>query len=53
MARSVELRKNADTAVVGVGDQFANLVLGVVQTVRAHLVQLGKALALDPEALVV
>src|SRR5580692_4593451 len=53
MARSVELRKNADTAVVSVADQFANLFLAVVQTVRAHLVQLGKALALDPEALVV
>ena len=53
MARSVELRKNADTAVVGVADQFANLILAVVQTIRAHSVQFGKALAFNSEALVV
>src|SRR5258708_305696 len=53
VARGVEFRKNANTAVVCVGNQLANLVLRVVQTIRAHLVQPGKALALDSKALVV
>src|SRR6266403_1384538 len=53
MAWGVEFWKNANTTVVCVGDQLANLVLRVVQTIRAHLVQPGKALALDSKALVV
>src|SRR5437588_9683941 len=53
MARGVEFWKNANTTVVCVGNQLANLFLRVVQTIRAHLVQPGKALALDSKALVV
>src|SRR5216684_5957090 len=53
MARGVEFWKNPNAAVVCIGNQLANLVLRVVQTIRAHLVQPGKALALDSKALVV
>src|SRR5229473_3311549 len=53
MGGGVEFWKNANTAVVCVRNQLANLVLRVVQTIRAHLMQLGKALALDSKALVV
>src|SRR5258708_474881 len=53
MSRGVEFWKNANTTVVCVGNQLSNLVLRIVQTIRAHLVQPGKALALDSKALVV
>src|SRR5229473_2500861 len=53
MGGGVEFWKNANTTVVCVGNQLANLVLRVVQTIRAHLVQSGKALALDSKTLVV
>ena len=52
MSGHVELRNNANAAVPRIGDQVAHFVLRVVEAVRAHLLQLGKFLALDPEALV-
>ena len=53
MAGNVELRHHADAAVARVGHDVADLVLRVVEAVGALLVQLGEALALHAEALVV
>ncbi len=50
--RHVELGNHANAALARIRDQFPDLVLGVVQTVRTHVRQLGKFLAFNAEALV-
>ncbi len=53
MARHLKLRDDADAAIVRVGHELANLALRVIQAVGPCLLQLGKALALNTESLVV
>src|ERR1700746_210516 len=43
----IEFRNYANATVQRVLDHIADLVLRVIQAVRSHFVQLGKALALD------
>ncbi len=53
MARDIEFRHNANTALAGICDDFASLLLRVEEAVGAHSGQLGEDLALDAEALIV
>ena len=53
MSRHVELRNDADPPVGCISDNVANLFLGVVKPVRPHRLQLGEALALNSEPLVI
>src|SRR5260370_36985787 len=53
MARDIEFREHAYAAIMRVGNEVSNLCLSVIQTVGSHFVQLRKAFALDPKALVV
>ena len=50
--RHIELWHDANAAFSRVSDQIPDFVLGIEQSVRAHLMQLRKFLALDPEALI-
>src|SRR6267378_2775608 len=52
VAGHVEFGDDANAAVAGVGDEVANFVLGVVETVGALRVKLGEFLAFGSEALV-
>ena len=52
VARHVELRHYPDAPVAGVGDDLANLLLGIKETVGALALETGKAAALHPESLV-
>ena len=52
VTRHVEFRHDANSAVPRVGDQIADLILGVVKGVGAQLVKFRKFLALHAEALV-
>ncbi len=52
MAGNVEFRNDANAALVGVGEQAANLFLGVIEAIGAVFVQLGEAFAFDAEALI-
>ena len=52
MARHIEFRDHADATLARVRNQVADFVLRVEQAVRTHVLQLGKFLALDAEALV-
>src|SRR5260370_40883172 len=53
MGRDIEFREDAYGAIMRVGNEVSNLCLSVIQTVGSHFVQLRKAFALDPKALVV
>src|SRR5882757_7106171 len=52
VAGHVEFGDDANAAVAGVGDEVANFVLGVVQTVGALGVELGEFFAFGAEALI-
>src|SRR5579864_1592398 len=49
----VEFGYDANAAVVGVGDQVANVILGVIKAVGAFFLQLGKGLAFHAKSLVI
>ena len=53
MRRDIELWHDADAAVPRISYEGLDLTLRVVLTIRSHLVQLRKALALDAEAFIV
>src|SRR5260370_30301331 len=53
MARDIEFREHAYAAIMRVGNEVSNLCLSVIQTVGSHFVQLRKAFALDPKALII
>jgi len=53
VSRNIKLRNHANAAIACMRNKFANLILGVVKTVGAHLLQPWKFLALDSESLVV
>ena len=49
---NIKLGHHTDTAVSRVRDNFAHLVLRVIQTIGAHRMEFWKLLALDAKALV-
>src|SRR6185369_8738014 len=51
MARHIELRHDPDTAVAGIGNDFSNLILCVVETVRTQLMKRGIAFRFDSKPL--
>ena len=53
MPRHIELRDDADAAVGRIVYNLTDLLLCVVQAIRAHLLQPGIFLALDPASLIV
>src|SRR2546427_9951237 len=53
VAGRIELREDADAAIVRVGHKVAELALRIIHAIGSHLVQLRKALALDAKALVI
>src|SRR3984893_1939918 len=53
VGQSLELPQHADAAVVRVGNEITNVILGVIQAIGTHLMQPGKLLALDAKTLVV
>ena len=53
MARHVELRNHADSPIVRVLDDFANLLLRVVEAVRTLLLKEGEYFAFDAKTLVI
>jgi hypothetical protein len=53
VARDIEFGNHANTSILRIRDHFANLFLRVIKAVGTELLQLGKPLALDAEALVV
>jgi hypothetical protein len=52
VAGHIELRNHANTAVAGIGDDLAYLIVGIVLAIGAHLLQLGKTFAFDAESLI-
>jgi hypothetical protein len=52
MPGHVELRHHANATFGGIGNDLARLILRIEEPVRTHLMQLGKFLAFNPEALV-
>src|SRR5260370_26978412 len=53
VAGCVELGNDPDTAIMSIGDEFADFALRVIEAFRSHLMQLGELLALDAETLIV
>ena len=52
VSRHVEFRDHANAALARIRDHVADLVLRVVEAIRAHFMQLGEFLALNAEALI-
>src|SRR5215470_12959068 len=52
VAGHIEFRDNPNATITGIRNDFAYLFLSVVKAIRAHLVQLREAKALDAESLV-
>src|SRR5207245_10928946 len=52
VSRHIELCHHANAVFSRVSYQIPDFVLCIEQSVRAHLMQLSKVLALDPEALI-
>jgi hypothetical protein len=52
MAGNVELRHHPDPTIRGIGDDLADLGLGVVKPVRTELMEPGEDFALDPKPLI-
>src|SRR5262249_6506197 len=52
MTRHIKFRHDANPAGGSVSNNFPGLILGVIESIGAHLMQLRKFLALDAKALV-
>ncbi|MEZ5072665.1 MAG: hypothetical protein R2751_17330 [Bacteroidales bacterium] len=53
MPRQIELGHHPDAPVGGKFHHLADVAPGIIETVRTHLMQTGKAFRFDPEALVI
>src|SRR5262249_61411112 len=53
MTGHIELGHYADSAVAGIGDNFPDLILSIVESVRTHFSEVGVPPAFDAESLIV